>query len=223
MAWRFAERVGAQVVKLIVELVLARILMPEDYGLIALVAIFITILNVFVDSGFGSALIQKLDADDLDFSTVFWFNLVWCTVLYWILFFLAPLIAAFYNRKEIILILRLLGIQLIVSGVKNVEQAYISRNMQFRKFFFATLGGTIGAAILGISMALYGLGVWALVAQQLLNVLIDTVILWIIIKWRPKRIFSFQRLKQLLSYGWKLLVSTLIDTVYNEIWQMIIG
>ena len=223
MAWRFAERVGAQGVKLIVELVLARLLMPDDYGVIALVAIFITILNVFVDSGLGSALIQKLDADDLDFSTVFWFNLVWCTFLYGILFLIAPLVAAFYARPLITPVLRVLGVQLIISGVKNVEQAYVSRNMQFRKFFFATLGGTIGAAAVGIAMALYGLGVWALVGQQLFNVLVDTIILWFTVKWRPKKMFSLTRLKSLFSFGWKLLVSVLIDTVYNEVWQLIIG
>ena len=223
MAWRFAERVGAQGVKLIVELVLARLLLPDDYGLIALVAVFITILNVFVDSGLGSALIQKLNADDLDFSTVFWFNIVWCTFLYGILFLIAPLVAGFYARPEITPVLRVLGIQLIISGVKNVEQAYISRNMQFRKFFFATLGGTLGAAAIGIVMAVYGLGVWALVAQQLFNVAVDTLILWIIVKWRPKKMFSFARLKELFSFGWKLLVSVLIDTVYTELWQLIIG
>lgn len=222
-AWRFAERVGAQGVKLIVELVLARILIPDDYGVIALVTVFITILNVFVDSGLGNALIQKKDADDLDFSSVFWFNIVWCLVLYGLLFFAAPLFASFYGRLELTNVLRILGLQVIISGVKNVQQAYVSRTMQFKRFFFATLGGTIGAAAIGIWMAYHGYGVWALVAQQLFNTLVDTIILWITVKWRPKWQFSLIRLKVLFTYGWKLLVSSLLDTTYTEVRQLIIG
>ena len=221
--WRLAERVGAQGVKLLVELVLARILLPEQYGLIAMVTVFITIFNVFVDSGLGNALIQKKDADDLDFSSVFWFNVVLCVVLYGVLYLASPAIAAFYRREELCLVLRILGLQIVVSGVKNVYQAYVSRTMQFRKFFFATLGGTLGAAVIGIFMAYRGYGVWALVAQQLFNVLTDTVILCLTVRWHPKRMFSFRRLKGLLSYGWKLLLSALIDTLYNEARTLIIG
>ena len=221
--WRLAERVGAQGVKLLVELVLARILLPEQYGVIAMVAVFITVFNVFVDSGLGNALIQKKDADDLDFSSVFWFNVVWCIVLYGILFLISPLVASFYHRDELTLILRVLGLQIVISGVKNVYQAYVSRTMQFRKFFFSTLGGTVGAAVIGITMAYRGYGVWALVAQQLFNVLTDTVILTITVKWHPKKMFSFERLKGLLSYGWKLLLSALLDTLYNEARSLIIG
>ena len=221
--WRLAERVGAQGVKLLVELVLARILLPEQYGVIAMVAVFITVFNVFVDSGLGNALIQKKDADDLDFSSVFWFNVVWCVVLYGVLFLISPLVASFYHREELTQILRVLGLQIVISGVKNVYQAYVSRTMQFRKFFFSTLGGTVGAAVIGITMAYRGYGVWALVAQQLFNVLTDTVILTITVKWHPKRIFSFVRLKGLLSYGWKLLLSALLDTLYNEARSLIIG
>ena len=221
--WRLAERVGAQGVKLLVELVLARILLPEQYGVIAMVAVFITVFNVFVDSGLGNALIQKKDADDLDFSSVFRFNVVWCVVLYGVLFLISPLVASFYHREELTQILRVLGLQIVISGVKNVYQAYVSRTMQFRKFFFSTLGGTVGAAVIGITMAYRGYGVWALVAQQLFNVLTDTVILTITVKWHPKRIFSFERLKGLLSYGWKLLLSALLDTLYNEARSLIIG
>lgn len=221
--WRLAERVGAQGVKLLVELVLARILLPEQYGVIAMVAVFITVFNVFVDSGLGNALIQKKDADDLDFSSVFWFNVVWCVVLYGVLFLISPLVASFYHREELTQILRVLGLQIVISGVKNVYQAYVSRTMQFRKFFFSTLGGTVGAAVIGITMAYRGYGVWALVAQQLFNVLTDTVILTITVKWHPKRMFSFERLKGLLSYGWKLLLSALLDTLYNEARSLIIG
>lgn len=221
--WRFAERVGAQGVKLLIEIILARILLPDDYGVIALVTVFITVLNVFVDSGLANALIQKKDADDLDFSSVFWFNVVWCIALYVLLFLISPSVAGFYSRPELTPILRVLGIQVIISGVKNVEQAYVSKTMQFKKFFFATLGGTIGAAIIGILMAKRGFGVWALVGQHLFNTLVDTIILWITVKWRPRFEFSFERFKRLFSFGWKLLVSSLIDTIYTEIRQLVIG
>ena len=180
-------------------------------------------LNVFVDSGLGNALIQKKDADDLDFSSVFWFNIVWCVVLYFLLFIGSPALAAFYGRPELTAVLRVLGLQVIISGVKNVEQAYVSKTMQFKRFFFATLGGTIGAAVIGIYMAYRGFGVWALVAQHLFNTLVDTVILWVTVKWRPKFMFSWERFKCLYSFGWKLLVSALIDTIYTEIRQLVIG
>lgn len=221
--WRFAERVGAQGVKLVVEIVLARVLFPDDYGLIALVTVFITVLNVFVDSGLANALIQKKDADNIDFSTVFWFNIFWCVILYFFLFSISPYLAQFYGRQEIAPVLRVLGLQVIISGVKNVEQAYVSRTMQFRKFFFATLGGTIGAAVIGIWMAYHGYGVWALVAQHLFNSLVDTVILWKTVKWRPRLVFSIARFKRLFSFGWKLLASALLDTSYTEIRQLVIG
>lgn len=223
LIWRFLERCGAQGVKFIVELVLARILLPEDYGTIALVTVFITILNVFVDSGMANALIQKKDTDDTDFSTVFYFNMCLCIVLYVLLFLFAPFIGLFFENQELVPILRVLGITLLISGLKNVQQAYVSKTLQFKKFFFATLGGTLGAAIVGIVMAYMGFGVWALVAQQVFNTLMDTIILWITVKWRPKKLFSFQRLKGLFSYGWKLLASSLLDTVYNNFRQLIIG
>ena len=221
--WRFAERCGAQIIQFIVSIVLARILAPEAYGTIALVLVFAQILQVFVDSGLGNALIQKKDADDLDFSSVFWFNVVWCLLLYMIMFFCAPMIAGFYNDDSLTAIVRVLCLMVIVSGLKNVQQAYVSRTMQFRYFFLATLGGTIASAAAGIGLAVIGYGVWALVAQKLVNIVIDTTVLWFTVKWRPKFIFSFHRLKGLFSYGWKLLVSALLDTVYNNLRQLIIG
>ncbi len=223
LMWRFAERCGAQGVAFVVSIVLARILAPENYGTIALVTVFTTILNVFIDSGFGTALVQKKDADDLDFSTVFYFNIVMCSALYAAMFFAAPYIAAFYKDPELTPVVRVLSLTLVISGVKNVQQAYVSRTLQFKKFFFATLGGTIGAAILGIAIAFNGGGVWALVVQQIFNAAVDTVILWVTVKWRPKMMFSFKRLKGLFSFGWKLLLSSLIDTVYNDLRQLIIG
>ncbi len=223
LIWRFMERCGAQGVSFVVSIVLARLLAPEAYGVIALITVFTSILHVFIDSGLGSSLIQKKDADDLDFSTVFYFNMVMCLLLYGLLFLAAPMIARFYEMPELTPVVRVLGLTLIISGVKGVQQSYISKNLLFKRFFFATLGGTIGAAFVGIYMASKGFGVWALVVQSLFNNTVDTVILWITVKWRPKWMFSWQRLKNLFTYGWKLLVSSLLNTVYNDIRQLIIG
>ena len=221
--WRFAERSGAQGVSFIVSLVLARMIAPSAYGSIALVTVFTTILQVFVDSGLGNALIQKKDADDIDFSTVFYFNITVCCILYVGVFFAAPAIARFYRDLSLTPVIRVLSLTLIISGVKNVQQAYVSRKLIFRRFFFATLGGTLGAAAVGIFMAKRGYGIWALVAQQIFNAAVDTIILWITVRWRPRRVFSFSRLKGLLSYGSRLLAASLINTVYNEVRQLIIG
>lgn len=223
MAWRFAERCGAQVIQFIVQIVLARILVPEAYGTVAMVVVIANIFQVFVDSGLGNALIQKKDADDLDFSSVFYFNLVWCLVLYGVVFVISPIIADFYNDQGLTAIIRVLCLTIIISGVKNVQQAYVSKNLQFKKFFWSTLSGTIFSAIVGIWMAYHGFGVWSLVAQRLVNLAVDTFALWMIVKWRPKRMFSFSRLKDLIGYGWKLLASALLDTIYNNLWQMVIG
>lgn len=222
-SWKFAERCGAQIVSFIVSIVLARILEPDAYGTIAIITVFTNILNVFIDSSLGVSLIQKKDADHLDFSTVFFFNMAMCIVLYLGMFFAAPFIADFYEKPELTSLVRVLCIILIISGLKNVQQAYVSKNMIFKRFFFATIGGTIFSAVLGIFLAYQGFGVWALVAQQLSNATIDTCILWITVKWRPRLEFSFKRLKGLFSFGWKLLVSALVDTVYNNLRSLIIG
>ena len=221
--WRFAERCGAQLVTFIVSIVLARILAPEDYGQIALITVFTTIMQVFVDSGLGTALIQKKDADDLDFSSVFYFNFVVCLILYAVMFGAAPFIAGFYNDSSLTPIIRVISLTIVISGVKGIQQSYVSRNMLFKRFFYATLGGTTFSAFLGIALAYAGFGVWAIVAQQLFNTAIDTLILWLTVKWRPKRMFSWERLKGLLSFGWKMLASSLLDTVYNNIRSLIIG
>lgn len=221
--WRFAERCGAQGVSFIVSIVLARLLEPEIYGTIALITVFTSVLQVFVDSGMANALIQKKAADETDFSTVFFFNVIACCILYLVMYIAAPFIAEFYGKKEMTAVIRVLSLTLIISGVKNIQQAYVSRNMLFKMFFFSTLCGTVGAAVIGIAMAYLGFGVWALVIQQIFNAFLDTAILWITVKWRPQRIFSMEKLKGLFSYGWKLLVSGLLDTTYNNARQLIIG
>lgn len=223
LIWRFMERGGSQAVSFVVSIVLARLLEPELYGSIALVLVITSILQVFVDSGMATALIQKKDTDDLDFSSVFYFNLAFCLLLYAGLFLAAPLIGRFYGDLSLVPVIRVLGITVVVSGIKNVQQAYVSKTMQFRRFFFATLGGTLFSAAVGISMAYLGYGIWALVMQQLLNAAVNTAILWLTVGWKPQRCFSFRRLKALVAYGWKILVSALLDTVYLKLYQVVVG
>lgn len=221
--WRLLERFGAQSVTLIVNIILARILDPSVYGTIALIMVITTILQVFVDSGLATSLIQKKDADIVDFSTVFWANIVACLFLYAFLFFSSPVIANYYLIPELKTLIRVLGVIIIISGFKNIQNAYVSRNLMFKKYFFATLGGTVSAAIVGVILAYNGFGIWALVFQNIINQLIDTVILWLTVKWRPTKQFSFARLKILFSYGWKLLLSALLDTTWTQLRQLIIG
>lgn len=144
-----------------VSIVIARLLTPSDYGVVALITVFIAILQVFVDSGLGNALIQKKDADNIDFSTVFFVNVIFCSALYCLLFIASPFIAEFYGDSMITAYMRVLGLTIIISGVKNIQQAYVAKNMLFKKFFFSTIGGTIIAGFVGIIMAFNGFGTWA--------------------------------------------------------------
>lgn len=223
LVWKLLERFGAQGVSFVVSIILARLLNPEVYGTIALVTVFITILQVFVDAGLGNALIQKKDADDVDFSTVFFFNIGFCALIYLLLFLCAPWISHFYGIPELTAIVRVLGLTIIISSMRNIQQAYVSKTLQFKRFFWATIGSTIGSAVLGIWLAYRGYGVWALVAQNISGQLVGTIILWCTVKWRPKPVFSAQRLKGLFSFGWKLLVGRLIETFYLNIKPLIIG
>ncbi len=223
LLWRFGERIGAKLISIVVQLILARLLAPEVYGTVAIVLVITDILQVFIESGFGTALIQKKDADDLDFSSVFFFNLAACVVLYLLLVAFAPVIAGIYRKPELTQIIRVIGLILIIAAVRNVQQAYVSRNMLFKRFFFATLGGTLTAAVVGIWMAKRGFGVWAYVTQYLLNNLVGTLILWFTVRWRPKAQFSPERLKGLFSYGWKLLASSVLSTVSDKLRPLIIG
>lgn len=221
--WRFSERTAAQGVSFIVSIVLARLLTPEDYGLIGLITVFISIATVFVSSGFGNALIQKENATQTDFSSVFYFGILMGIIMYIILFFIAPFIANFYNEPLLIPVIRVLSLSLIIAGVNSVQQAYVSKIMQFKKFFYSTIIGTITSAFIGIFMAYKGFGVWALITQNLSNQVIDTCVLWFTVKWRPTFTFSFSEMKKMFNYGWKLLISGLIDTIYNNLYSLVIG
>lgn len=221
--WKFSERMLAQIVSAVVAVVLARILSPSEYGTISLVTVFITIANVFVTSGFGTALIQKKEADNVDFSTIFYFNIIFSLFIYFVLFIGAGFIAAFYKMPILVSVLRVLALSIPIMGINSVQQAYVSREMIFKKFFYSTLGGTLFSGVVGIAMAYMGFGVWALVAQSLTNTLIDTIVLHLTISWRPIKAFSFDRLRSLFDYGWKLLIQSLILNIYASLRSLVIG
>lgn len=221
--WKLMERVGTQGIQFVVQIFLARLLLPEDFGVVALITIFIAIASVFVQSGFSTALIQKKDADEMDFSSVFYLSLWVAVLLYVFLFITAPLIADFYREPQLMSIVRVLSLTLFFGAVNSIQNAVVSKTMQFKRFFASSLGGIIPSGIVGVTMAYMGFGVWALVWQQLTNQLLITVILWFTVKWRPKLIFSIDRLKSLFSFGWKLLCSTLLDTTYSNLYGLVIG
>lgn len=225
LSWKFAERIIAQLVTFIVSIILARLLDPSHYGSIAIVNVFITFANVFVSDGLGSALIQKKNADVLDFSSVLYFNVFLSLLLYFCLFLIAPFISSFYGEGYEILtpVLRVLGIKLILAAINSVQHAYVSKHMIFKKFFYATLFGTIISAFVGIYMAYSGFGVWSLVAQYLTNSFIDTVVLNISLRIRLIKRFSFARVRDLFGFGIKILGSNLLITSYTQVRALIIG
>jgi teichuronic acid exporter len=221
--WKLMERGGTQGIQFIVQIVLARLLIPEDFGVIALITIFLAIASVFVECGFSTALVQKNNSDATDFSSVFYLSLSVAGLLYVGLFFTAPFIAEFYKEPQLISVIRILSITLFFGAVNSIQYAIVLITMQFKRLFFSSLGGIIPSGIVGITMAYMGLGVWALVWQQLTNQLLITLILWFTVKWRPKLICSIDRLKILFSFSWKLLCSALLDTIYNNLYGLVIG
>lgn len=223
LIWTYAERMSAQMVSLIVTIILARLLTPEEYGIVSIVTVFIVLADVFVVNGFGNALIQKKDADQIDFSTVFHFNVLFSIGIYVLLYFLAKPLAAFYEMEILVPVLRVMAIRIPIAGVNSIQQAYVSKKMDFKKFFFATIWGTLLSGIIGIVMAYQGMGVWALVAQNLSNTLIGTVVLWFTVKWRPQMVYSAERMKSLFGFGSKILASSLLITIYSNVQDLIIG
>lgn len=223
LIWTFGERIAAQLVSTLVTIVLARILDPEHYGAVSIVTVLITFFNIFVVSGFGSAVIQKKDANDVDFNTAFIVSSAVSIVIYVGLFFAAPYIAEFYNMSELTWIVRVMALRLPIAAINNIQQARIRRNMEFRKFFIATLFGTVISGFVGIAMALKDLGAWALVGQYLTNSIIDTIMLFIVGDWRPRFQFSIKKAREIYGFGWKVLVTELIFTVQGDLRTLIIG
>ena len=223
LIWKLLERSGTQGIQFIVQIVLARLLSPEEYGIIAIVMVFILLANVFVESGFNTALIQKKDADEVDFSSVLYLSLGVATILYGIIFVTAPFIANFYDEPILVQVLRVLSITLFIGAFNSIQNAFVARNMLFKKLFASSLGAVTISGIVGVIAAYSGLGVWALVLQQLSSQLAVAIILWFTVKWRPHVTFSITRVKSLFSYGSKLLASGLLDTLYRNLRTLIIG
>lgn len=225
LAWKFGERLSSQLVSFVVSIIIARILSPTDYGLVAMTMVFINLSYVLVEGGFSSALIQKKHADRLDFSTVFWFSIAFATVTYAILYVSAPYITTFYGEQyyELTAILRIAGVQVIIYSINSVQSAYISRKMMFKNFFWATLIGTIVSAGVGLYLAYNGYGVWAIVWQQLTASITNTLTQYLITKKLPGWEFSYKRLKSMFSYGFKLLGANLLTTLFLDLRTFIIG
>ena len=221
--WTYGEKLGAQFVSILVSIILARLLAPEDYGVISIVMVFILFCDIFVTGGFGQALVQKKEADDLDFNSMFFCSCGISILMYGFIFFTAPFIANFYERPIIIPVLRVLGLRLIFSSINTIQQAKIQKSMNFRKSFIATIMGTSLSAGIGISMAYYGFGVWALVGQYLTSILVTTTALVRICDWHPCLQFSWNRSKALLTFGWKILLTTVCFTLVNDFRSLVIG
>lgn len=221
--WKFAERICAQLVSLVVSIILARILIPDDYSVVSIITIFFTFCNVIISGGLNTSLIQKKDSDVLDYSSVLYISLGMAAVLYVVMFFSAPFIARLYDKEVLVLMIRIMAITFFVNALKAVLSAYISSTLQFRKFFYSTIIGTIISAFIGIWMASQGFGAWALIAQQMSNGIIDTCVLLFTTKIRFVLKISWGRLKGLLSYGWKIFVASIISVIYEDIRPLIVG
>lgn len=223
LIWKFLERGGVQVIQFVVSILIARILSPHDYGSVALLTIFISIATVFVQSGLSTALIQKKDADETDYSSVFYYSVVLALIVYLILFFSAGWIADFYSMPELVPILRVMSITLFPGALNALQIAILSKKMQFKKQFYSSLSAALLSGAIGLVLATMNYGPWALVYQQLSYQFVICIVLFFLVKWRPQLLFSFERTKSLLSYGLRLLVARLIDTVYHNLESLIIG
>lgn len=221
--WTFGERISAQLVTTVVSIILARLLDPEHYGIISIVTVFISLCNVFVTSGFSSSVVRSKSADEKDFNTAFWLSFLLSGIIYGVLFISAPAIARFYNMSVLDPVIKVMGIRLPLAAINTIQQAYVRRKMIFKKFFFATLLGTVLSGVVGICLAYAGFGVWALVGQYLTNTTVDTIVLWFVCGWRPKFQFSSKSAKGIFSFGWKVLATDLVSTLENDIRSLIIG
>lgn len=225
--WAFMERIGSQGVSLVVSIILARLIIPSEYGIISAVQIFTTIATVFVTGGISSALIQKKDADELDYSSMFWYNTVFSLFVYLIVYltspFLVRILNASYDYGLLTKVLRISGIGFVFASFNSFYRTILVRELKFKKTFFVTLLGTLTSAAIGIFMAYKGFGVWALVAQTIVSYAANSVFLVLFTRWIPKFRFSWNRLKPMLGYGYKLMTSSLLTTVYMEANSMVVG
>ena len=221
--WQLLQRVLTQLISFGVSVVLARILAPEDYGVVALSGMFIVLIGIFIDSGLGTALIQKKDADELDYNTVFYSNVFIAVVVYLVVFCMAPLLAKIFSNPQVTSVIRVMALSMPIGSLAGVHSAMISKNLAFKKFFFSTLSGSLLSAVVGLSMVLAGCGVWALVGQNIVSNIANTIVMLLVVRWIPKRMFSCKRFKSLFSYGWKIAASNLIGTFFSQLKGYTIG
>lgn len=221
--WKLLERSSVQVVSFIVTIILARLLTPDDYGSIAIVMVFVNLATVFVEGGLNTALIQKKECDNTDYSTIFHFSFAVSLVIYIILFFSAPFVAQFYDKPILQPVLRTISVILIAFSLSSVQKAYLMKNMLFKELFYSNLGGLVLSAAVGIYMAYAGYGIWALVAQQITSALGGVVIMWFVVNWKPVFVFSKERFKALFNFGWKVFVTNLTISLFVDIRSLIIG
>ncbi|MCM1262175.1 MAG: lipopolysaccharide biosynthesis protein [Butyrivibrio sp.] len=221
--WAYSERFAAYVIQMLVSIILARLIEPEHYGIISIVTVMITFADIFVSSGFGTSLVQKQDADELDFNTAFTCGFIMSCILYGILFISAPYIEKFYKMSELSIVIRIMAIRLPIASINTIQHAKIQKNMEFKKFFFSTLIGTLISAVVGIVLALMGFKIWALVGQYLTNSIIDTIVLLLACRWFPKLQLSISRAKKIMGFGWKVLAQNLIFTLTGNIQTLVIG
>lgn len=221
--WSGIDKAGVKAVAFIVSIIIARILSPSDYGVIGMILVFITIANIFIDSGMSQALVQRKNRTASDMSTAFFFNIAVAIICYLILFFTAPFIASFYQVAILIPILRILGLNIIISSFATVQRANLLVKLDFRTIAIVNLGGVIVSGFVGIGLAYKGYGVWALVCQQMASTLTSTLIFWIAGKWHPTAGFSKESFKILWNFGSKLLATGLVATIMREIYSVAIG
>lgn len=223
LIWKFLERVGIQGVGFILSILLARILSPEHYGMLSIMIIFVNLANVFIQTGFNTALIQNKDVTEEDYSSVLWVTLAVSGVLYAVIFATAPLIGGFYNMPDIVKPLRVLAIVLFPGALNSVQLAKISRALDFKKVFYSNFVASVIAGVVGVAIAYAGGGVWALVTQFLINTVVACVVMFFTAKLRLRFRCNLKRVKVLFAFGWKLLVSGLLETLYQELGSLVIG
>lgn len=223
VGWSLADNISGSGISFIVGLVLARILSPEEYGIMAMITIFIAVSNSLIDSGFSSALIRKTNARNIDYNTTFYFNLAVSFFLYLLLYICAPIISNFFLEPLLISVTRVLGLILIINSCSIIQRTILVRDVDFKTQTKISLIASLVSGVMGIGMALCHWGVWSLVALQLSRQFLNTLFLWIYGKWRPLWEFSYRSFKELFGFGSKLLLSGLIDTLYKNIYYIVIG
>ena len=223
VGWSFADNIASAGVSFLVGLILANLLTPEEYGILAIIMIFIAVSNSIIDSGFSSALIRKTDCKPIDYNTTFYFNLGVSIILYFILYITAPYIAEFFHEPVLIEVTRVISWILIINALAIIPRTMFVKSIDFKTQTKVSLISSVFSGIIGIGMALYGMGVWSLVGQQLSRQLSNTLLLWIYCSWKPAWEFSTQSFKDLFGFGSKLMLSGLIDTLWKEIYYIVIG